>query len=120
MSDTAKLPKIERTPEQMAEEKRIRELHRQSPIVAVPADTIRGADAAQLFKFVAAIRREREAQGLTLELLAERTGMDVNVLSRMEAGNGLNPPVSILFRLSRALGKNLVLSLESATSGPSA
>ena len=32
MSDTTKASKIERTPEQKAEEKRIREMHRQNPV----------------------------------------------------------------------------------------
>ena len=44
MSDTAKLPRIERTPEQRAEERRIREMHRHNPVREVPTDTITGAD----------------------------------------------------------------------------
>jgi ribosome-binding protein aMBF1 (putative translation factor) len=118
MSDTAKVPKIERTPEQKAEERRIREMHRQNPVREVPADTVRGADVAQLFRLAAAIRREREAQGLSIEQLAERAGVDVNALSRLEAGQGLNPTVSTLFRLAHALGRNLVLSLEGAAPAP--
>jgi ribosome-binding protein aMBF1 (putative translation factor) len=112
MNETAKLPKIERTAEQKAEERRIRELHRQNPVREVPADTIRGADAAQLLKLIALIQREREAQGLTLEQLSERAGMDVATLSRLESGEAFNPGVSTLFRIARALGKNLELAFE--------
>jgi ribosome-binding protein aMBF1 (putative translation factor) len=114
MSDTTKAPKAGRTPEQMAEEKRIREMHRQNPIREIPADTLRGSDAAQLLRFVASVRREREAQGLTLEQLAERAGIDVGVLSRFESGQAFNPTVSTLFRLAAALGRNLVVGLDGA------
>jgi ribosome-binding protein aMBF1 (putative translation factor) len=114
MSDTAKLPRIERTPEQKAEERRIRELHRQNPVREMPTDTIPGADVARLLKFVAAIKREREAQGLTLEQLAERAGIDAALLARFETGQSFNPTISTLFRLSTALNKNLILGLENS------
>ena len=119
MSDTAKIPKIERTPEQKAEERRIRELHRQNPIREVPADTVTGGDVVNLMRFVAAIRREREAQGLTSEAVAERVGLDPSAYARLESGNVLNPPLSSLFRIARALGKAFVLTLadDSVTQG---
>jgi ribosome-binding protein aMBF1 (putative translation factor) len=111
MSDTTKVPKIERTPEQKAEELRIREMHRLNPIREVPSDTITNADARQMLKFIAAIKREREAQGLTLHELAERAAVDIDVLTRLEAAHSFNPTISILFRLARALGKRLELGL---------
>jgi ribosome-binding protein aMBF1 (putative translation factor) len=112
MSDTTNASTIERTPEVKAEEKRIREMHRQTPIRDVPTDTLRGADVEQLLKFIAAVRREREAQGLTLEQLAERAGIDAGVLARFESGQAFNPTVSTLFRIATALGRNLVLGLD--------
>lgn len=118
MSDTTRVPKIERTPEQKAEEKRIREIHQQNPIREVPADTLRGADAALLLKFLAAVRREREAQGLTVEQLAERAGIDVAVVSRFESGQAFNPTVSTLFRIAGALGRNLMLALDGVAAQP--
>lgn len=111
MSDTAKIPKVERTPEQKAEERRIREMHRQNPVREVPTDTITGADVVRLMKLVTAIRREREAQGLTAEVIAERVGMEASVYARLESGNVLNPTLATLFRIARALGKNLILQL---------
>jgi ribosome-binding protein aMBF1 (putative translation factor) len=111
MSDTTKVPRIERTPEQRAEEKRIREMHRQAPIRAVPADTVRGSDVAQLLKFVAAVRSERESQGLTVEQLAERAGIDADMLKRFEAGQAFNPTIATVYRIAGALGRNLVLNL---------
>jgi ribosome-binding protein aMBF1 (putative translation factor) len=118
MSDTPKIPKSERTPEQKAEEQRIREAHRQNPIREIPADTLCGSDAAQLLRFVARVRREREAQGLTVEQLAARAGIDVGVLSRFESGQAFNPTVSTLFRIAAALGRNLVLALDGVPSQP--
>jgi ribosome-binding protein aMBF1 (putative translation factor) len=117
MSDTAKLPRSERSPEQIAEEKRIREAHRQNPIRAVPSDTITGADAAELLRFVAAIRREREALGLSLDQLSQRAAVDGATLSRLESGTSFNPTISTLFRIAAALGKHLTLGLEGATTG---
>lgn len=111
MSDTAEVPRAERSPEQKAEERRIREQHRQNPIREVPTDTLRGSDVVQLLTFAAGVRREREAQGLTLEQLAARAGVDAGVLSRFESGQAFNPTVSTLFRIAGALGRNLVLAL---------
>jgi ribosome-binding protein aMBF1 (putative translation factor) len=112
MSDTTRAPKVERTPEQRTEEKRIREMHRQAPIRQVSADTLRGEDVEQLLKLVAAIRREREAQGLTVEELAARAGTDAAVLTRFESGQAFNPSLSTLFRIADALGRKLVLALD--------
>jgi ribosome-binding protein aMBF1 (putative translation factor) len=112
MSDTAKVPRSERTPEQKVEEKRIRELHERTPSREVPADTLRGSDAARLLQFVASVRRERESQGLTLEQLAARAGVEVGMLARFESGQAFNPTVSTLFRIAAALGQNLVLALD--------
>jgi ribosome-binding protein aMBF1 (putative translation factor) len=119
MSDTAKLPRMERTPEQIAEEKRIREAHRLNPVRELPPDTISGSDAAQLLQFVALLRREREKHGLSLEQLAERAGVDAAVLARLEAGQGFNPTISTLFRIATALGKHLTLGLDGAATGAS-
>jgi ribosome-binding protein aMBF1 (putative translation factor) len=118
MSDTARLPRKERTPEQVAEERRIREAHRLSPIRDVPADTLSGADVAQLLKLVASIRRGREALGLSLDQLAERAGMDVATLERLESGQSFNPTVATLFRLAAALGKQLTVGLDATHTGP--
>jgi ribosome-binding protein aMBF1 (putative translation factor) len=118
MSDTAKVPKTAWTPDQKAEAKPIRESHRQNPIRDVPPDTLRGRDAARLLQFVACVRREREAQGLTVEQLAERAGIDAGVLSCFESGSAFNPTVSTLFRIAGALGRDLVLELNRMGSEP--
>ena len=111
MSDPIKIPRVERTPEQRAEERSIRELHRQNPIREVPSDTITLGDAYRMLKFVASIKREREAQSLTQSQLAELAKVDAAELVRLEAGHAFNPTVSTLFRIACALGKRFELSL---------
>jgi transcriptional regulator with XRE-family HTH domain len=118
MSDTTRIPKIERTPEQKAEERRIREMHRQNPIREVPTDTITGADVVILYRFVAAIRREREALGLTPDDVAKRAGIEPSAYIRLEAGNSIDPSLSSLFRIARALGKSLNVELVCDPSEP--
>lgn len=51
----------------------------------------------------ATIRRERLAQGLTLEGLAARSGIAGPNLSRLERG-GIDPRLSTVLRVLRALG----------------
>jgi ribosome-binding protein aMBF1 (putative translation factor) len=95
----------------LVEEAPIREMHRQAPIGAVPADTLRDSDVAKLLKFVAAVRSEREYQGSTVEQLAERAGIDADVLKRFEAGQAFNPTIATVYRNAGALGRKLVLNL---------
>ena len=73
-----------------------------------------------MLHFVAAIRREREAQGLSVEQLAERAGVDAALLSRLEMGHAFNPTISTLFRIAAALGKNLALAFEGTATTDSA
>jgi DNA-binding XRE family transcriptional regulator len=78
----------------------------------VPMDSIREADAARLLKFVAMIRGEREGQEMTVKQLAERAGIDPAALYDLEAGQSFNPNVATLFRITGALGKDLMLGFE--------
>ncbi len=104
---TISFTQMNRNPEQKAEELRIRELHRLNPIREVPSDTITNADAWRMLKFLAVMKREREAQGLSLEELAKRAAVDLDVLTRLEAAHSFNPTVSILFRIARAVRQEL-------------
>jgi transcriptional regulator with XRE-family HTH domain len=61
------------------------------------------------------IRRERLAQGLTLEALAARSGIAGPNLSRLERG-GVDPRLSTVLRVLRALGLGLdVVPVERVT-----
>jgi ribosome-binding protein aMBF1 (putative translation factor) len=93
-----------RTPEARAEEERVRAAVREEfPPLQLDDDT-RAA--------LAALRAERERQGLSLADLAERTGIDKAMLSRLETGKIPNPTLSTLRAYARALGKRLVWSTE--------
>jgi ribosome-binding protein aMBF1 (putative translation factor) len=67
-----------------------------------------------LHKMMAALKKERENQGLTLAVLAERTGIDQAALSRLETGSHGNPTLDTLYRIALALGKEIVCSLHDA------
>src|SRR5439155_23838815 len=56
------------------------------------------------------LKQAREAAGLTLAVVSERTGMDQASLSRLENGRQPNPTVDTLWRYARAVGRRLVLT----------
>jgi len=60
---------------------------------------------------VAALRQERERQGLSLTDVSERSGIERSMISRLENGRTINPTLETLFRYAHALGKELGMSL---------
>ncbi len=58
------------------------------------------------------LKAERQAQGLSLSDVEERTGIGRAALSRLENEAEANPTVVTLTRYAEALGKKLVVSLE--------
>jgi transcriptional regulator with XRE-family HTH domain len=71
-------------------------------------------DYLELLGLSVTLRQEREKAGLSLNDLAERSGMDKAFLSKLENGQLPNPTVSTLVRYAAALGKRLVVSMTSA------
>ena len=69
-------------------------------------------DAVALSKFIGGLRQRREAAGLTLADVAERSGVDKASLSRLENGFCPNPTVNTLARYARAIGKRFVPTFE--------
>jgi DNA-binding XRE family transcriptional regulator len=61
---------------------------------------------------VFALKKAREAGGLSLADVAERTGIDKAALSRIETGQHMNPTVSTLCRYAHSLGKRWKWILE--------
>jgi transcriptional regulator with XRE-family HTH domain len=57
------------------------------------------------------LKAAREAKGLSLAELTERTGMDRSALSKLETGQRANPSIEKLVSYAEALGKRLVISL---------
>ena len=62
---------------------------------------------------LARLRLAREARGLSLDDVAERTGMDRMVVSRIERAIG-NPTINSIGRLAMAVGVRAVLTFEDA------
>ncbi len=59
-----------------------------------------------------ALKGEREHCGLTIADVAERSGLDRAVISRLENGKQGNPTVATLMRYAAAVGKRFVWSYE--------
>jgi DNA-binding XRE family transcriptional regulator len=60
------------------------------------------------------LKSAREAQGLSLADVTEKTGMDRAALSKLETGQRPNPTIDTLVRYAEAVGKRLVVTLEDA------
>jgi ribosome-binding protein aMBF1 (putative translation factor) len=59
-----------------------------------------------------ALKREREQRGLRIDDVAERSGLDRSVVSRLENGKQDNPTVATLMRYAAAVGKRILWSYE--------
>src|SRR5438128_1833132 len=59
-----------------------------------------------------ALKRDRERHGLSIGDVAERSGLDRAVVSRLENGKQDNPTVATLMRYAAAIGKRFLWSYE--------
>jgi DNA-binding phage protein len=59
-----------------------------------------------------ALKRERVRRGLSIGSVAERSGLDRAVISRLENGKQDNPTVATLMRYAGALGQRFLWSYE--------
>jgi len=66
----------------------------------------------ELIEALAALRRERERQGLSLTDMAERTGIDRATISKLETGKIPNPTIGTIRTYARALGRRLAWTLQ--------
>jgi len=57
---------------------------------------------------------ERQRRGLSIGDLAQRSGLDRAVVSRLENGKQDNPTVATLMRYAAAIGKRFLWSYEAA------
>jgi DNA-binding XRE family transcriptional regulator len=60
---------------------------------------------------IEALKAERERQGLSLEAMGQRIGMDRKNLYRIESDPNANPTLETIDRLAEALGKDIGFSL---------
>ena len=58
------------------------------------------------------MKRERERSRLSISDVAERSGLDRAVVSRLENGKQDNPTVATLMRYAAAVGKRFLWSYE--------
>jgi ribosome-binding protein aMBF1 (putative translation factor) len=114
-------PRVQ-TPEQQAEERALRErFQREKPTLD---GLVKAGDVTQIYtmgeywelrKTFAALKQLREQQGLSITDLADRTGMDRAMISRLENGLVANPTLGTVSRYAQALGKRVMVSLVDAT-----
>ncbi len=65
----------------------------------------------ELIEALAALRRERVRQGLSLTDMAERTGIDRATISKLETGKIPNPTIGTIRTYAKALGRKLAWTL---------
>lgn len=68
----------------------------------------------QAIAIVSQLRQTREALGVSLGELEQRTGIRKSVLSRLENSKAPNPTLATMQRYSEALGKRVAFSIEDA------
>ncbi len=66
---------------------------------------------AQLHDAFTLLRAERQAKGISLAELRDRTGIGRSALSRLENDPDANPTITTLARVADALGKQVVIQL---------
>ena len=113
--------KSERTPEELAELRAVRERHqaeKPSPEEALAQSgherLVPLGEVILLHELLALLKQERERQNLTLADLEDRTGIGQAALSRLETGRAANPTVDTIYRISTALGKSVGCYLQDA------
>jgi DNA-binding XRE family transcriptional regulator len=102
------------TPDEAAKYKAIREKVAEELPELVARHHERTALCEQLQALLAELKAAREAKGLSLADLMERTGMDRSAVSKLETGQRPNPTVETLIRYAEALGKRITISLTDA------
>jgi DNA-binding Xre family transcriptional regulator len=127
MSAKREYRKSELTPEQRADIAAVREQYQREKPSLEQALAASGVESAMplgevlfIHAMLAALRQERERQGISATELADRVGIDPAALSRLENGKHGNPTLRTVDRIATALGKVVRWSLEDAPSAPSA
>jgi len=110
--------KLDRSGEEIAREKRVREQFQQErPTLE---QLMAGGDYTEpiaqeeywdIRRLALLLKNMRETQGLSLADLSAATGMDRAAISRLENGVQNNPTVNTLCRYARAVGKRIVVAV---------
>jgi transcriptional regulator with XRE-family HTH domain len=70
---------------------------------AMSSNSKNAQNAKMAARFGREVRRQREARGMTLQILAKRSGLTANFIGTVENGKR-NPSLSTVFSLSRGVG----------------
>lgn len=115
----------ERTPEQLAELRAVRERYQRekpSPEEALAESghtaLLPLGEVVLIHELAAALKRQRERKGMTLAELSAKTGIDSAALSRLENGKAVNPTIDTLYRVAAALDTVISCVLRDATPSP--
>jgi DNA-binding XRE family transcriptional regulator len=109
-----------RTTRQLSDEDRAKlrqvreQIEQEKPEIVAKGRALKKAhDAAvsQLREAFMLLRSQREAQGLSLTELRDRTGIGRSALSRLENDPEPNPTITTLIRVADALGKDILIQL---------
>ncbi len=110
--------KIERSPSEQRQLENIRErFQRERPSLddlratGDASEAVEHGEYLDLRAMLIAIKRHRQAQGLSLADVADRSGMDRSAISRLENGVYVNPTVDTLYRYAEAVGTQIGFSV---------
>ena len=114
-----------RTPEQRTDEEMVRKTLDDGPSIGelvdrgeVDPERIMSGTAFDALQMVLSrLKRERVARGVSLKDLAERSGIALATLSRLEGGKNPNPTFETLSRIATALGLELRLDVVAPCQG---
>jgi DNA-binding phage protein len=101
------------TPEEAAKYRKIRaEVELEKPeIIAKAQQTRSEARRQQLTAIMKELKAAREAKGLSLADIFQRTGMDRSALSKLENVTNENPTIDTLLRYAEVVGKRLQIQV---------
>ncbi len=96
------------TPEARAEDAAVREAIereiRETGRIKVTGDPTAMVDLVAFRRFMMGLRKIREAQGMSIDDAAARSGIERSALAKLERGDTWNPTINTLGRYVRALG----------------
>ncbi len=72
------------------------------------------AEIRQAHEAMKLLRAERESRGLTLDQIAERSGIDRSRLSKLETDLGANPTFRTVQRIAKAIGVVMTIGFRDA------
>ena len=101
------------TPEEAAKYRKIREeVELDKPEIIAQAQQARcESRRQQLAAVMQELKAAREAKGLSLADIHERTGMDRSALSKLETVANENPTIDTLLRYAEVVGKRLQIQV---------